>query len=363
MISLHEGSSSVPRSEVPTELVHLIIENLVVDNEDFRADLKSCSLVTKPWVPICRSYLFKEVEIGPIYTLQKRQFLVSILQKEPRLSNFIRKITFTSSSGEHTGNWADKSNCDKSLLALLQLPNVRNLSIKFSGGRNFATYMSDVQHFEWCSVMDRYLSTNQLTTISLIGLNNIDILSILSSQQLTTLQITNCEVVSILSSLPSLFAKQPSFQLKSLKARSVRNLCMPLLALCPHLEAMHLESLRFAKLDHDFDVPFVTTFPSLTTLNVGWVFDWEYPSTRQPFFPNIKSLELHYPFDASTLPQMCTLQSLQLEFDENEDTLDWDVFSKLVNDSYPGKSSRSFISNKRSQYHSISFDFPSRMVM
>ncbi|KAF9046746.1 hypothetical protein BJ165DRAFT_1190652 [Panaeolus papilionaceus] len=313
MISLHGGSFSVARSKIPVELVHLIIENLAVDNEDFRADLKSCSLVTKSWVPICRSYLFKEVEIGPIYTLQKRQFLVSILQKEPHIADFVKEIKFSSFlSGDNTSNLNHELNRDKSLFTLLQLPNVHTLSIDVN--RVEQKYSNHTNDSEWCSVLDRYLSTNQLTTIFLIGLRNLDILSILSSQQLTTLQITDCEVVSILSSLSSLFEKQPSFQLKRLIAYDVSNLCMPLLALCPHLETMHLESVRCTNLDRDFDVPFVPTFSSLTTLTMGRVYNWESPFTSQLLFPVIKSAELRQPSNTLKLPQMCTLQSLQLDF-------------------------------------------------
>ncbi|PPQ65155.1 hypothetical protein CVT24_011050 [Panaeolus cyanescens] len=318
---LEGGKRLQGQQVIPPEMFHHIFGYLAIENESFLADVQACSLVAKSWVPVCRSYLFKEVELGPHplnpRSLDRSRRLAAILKDHPDIANLVRHIKFSSFAA--SDNDLEEVD-DDSLSVLFGMSQAQALRLHMTydfDNEEPVPYRSGVQAFGWRSLLDRYVAANQLTTISLDGIRDVPLLSILSSSRLEDLSIVYCHVSDMpASSLPSIVGKNPCFTVKNLKVEHTTNLTLPLIGLCSGLQTMNLNNITFVEIDSETELPFTFSFPNLTHLGIERVRGWDRQLTaenKQPTFPAVTSVVIRSPNVDSSFPQFRTLRRLDLE--------------------------------------------------
>ncbi|PPQ65152.1 hypothetical protein CVT24_011047 [Panaeolus cyanescens] len=320
---------------LPIELIHLIIDLLAENNNSFVTDLKACSLVAKSWVPICRLYLFKKVEIGssiskPHQPLDRYRQLTALVSQNQGFAKFLRNIRFTSIAT--ADDEAEAEPLDNPSFTLSQMSEVRRLAIAAE-----ECYQPETTHFGWCYILDWYLSTRQLTSLSLRGTNDIPLLPILSSPHLTTLQVDYSRLSDGEYLLSQILAQRHPLALEVLKLGSVKCFPLSLLGLCPNLRTMSLYSVSFIGSDN---IKFPIAFPRLTSLKIGSIEGWNLrdgtisATGGNLGFPAVTSVEVYCPL--KNLPPVQTMECLTLFYEEDhyeKDQIDWSKLSRLINDS------------------------------
>ncbi|PPQ65153.1 hypothetical protein CVT24_011048 [Panaeolus cyanescens] len=287
-------------NELPMELIDLIIGHLYDDiyNDEWHppiTDLKACSLVAKLWVPVCHSYLFQAIYIGSSISMDWYQRLAALIKQNQSIAKFIRKIRFRTVQGVpptfDDADIASVESLDNPFPVISQMSEVRSLDIMKQGGR----YQTGTAYVGWCYLLDWYLSTKQLTSISLTGIDEVPILSILLSPQLTTLNIADCRLAGVEESLSDLRSQHPPFTLENFTRLSAS--CF---------------SRGFKGWDLSEETHCVADEPMA--------------------FPAVTSFKLRCPL-GSKFPRFRTLQSLSLIYYTSNYTFDWSELSQFVNDS------------------------------
>ncbi|PPQ65154.1 hypothetical protein CVT24_011049 [Panaeolus cyanescens] len=329
-------------NQVPMELIDLIIGHLRDDSQSFVTDLKACSLVARSWVPVCRAYLFKEVHIVSSaiepHSMDRYKQLAALIKQNQTIAKFIRSIQFITILTVGDVDIASVESLDNHFPVISQTSEVRSLDITIEGGRK--RYQTGTAYFGWCYLLDWYLSTKQLTTISLTGIDEVPILSILLAPQLTTLNITGCYLASTVeeSSL-DLRSQHSSFALENLKAHFITGFSSSLLGLCTRLRVMDLYSVAFTGSNNTNELA-LPAFPRLASLEVGSIDGWDLSegthcvADGHTVFPAVTSFKVLCPLE-SKFPRFRTLQSLSLIYDGSDYAFDWSELSQLVNDSLP----------------------------
>ncbi|PPR07875.1 hypothetical protein CVT24_005612 [Panaeolus cyanescens] len=322
---------------LPVELLYLIFENL--DS----SDLKVCSLVAKLWASLCRPYLFKKVDLGPYFSQKTKKIvtkrvarLTAVIKKYPYLLDSIRQVDFTLPHLLVTW-YRRKVNVDgpvtnESLSNVLQFPNVQNLNIHLwqCGITDDETYRAGTRHFGWRFLLDQSIAANQLTSVSLSGLSEVPILSILSCQNLTSLSMTCCKMMDVAPSLPVILTQKKGFTLNHLRAEVVENLPLPLSRLCFSLQSITgLRDTVFSQVESVASVLYSPSFPSVTSLDFGYVVGWD----NNTSFPAVTSLKICSYFNG--LPRFGKVEKFDLSFRDSDEYQDqqWDELSRILHDS------------------------------
>ncbi|PPR07880.1 hypothetical protein CVT24_005617 [Panaeolus cyanescens] len=313
---------------LPNELLYRIFDDLAAayryrhpgQPELFLANMRTCSLVAKSWVPLCRTYLFEKIQVdlytSPTLDSVKNRRLATILNDHANLADCVRGITFEINHQIQPSDAVREELAKDHLSIFFQLSNVRTLDIRSKGKRVSYEPDGNAEKLGWHSCLDRHVGAENLTSLLLSDIDNVPILAILSSPYLTRLTISKCRLSDTVTlSLPSLYAKRPDYALEHLDAHHVKNLSLLVLGLCSHLRTMKLFIVYFAlESNVDIQAPFI--FPDLALLAITVADGWHnIPSQMlgtnpgdEPKLSDIALLKINGSFE--DLPPFCAVQSL-----------------------------------------------------
>ncbi|KAF9046745.1 hypothetical protein BJ165DRAFT_1473957 [Panaeolus papilionaceus] len=331
---------------MPPDVLGLIFNNLIsecpISGKDMR-HLRACCLVSKSWVHLCRSRLFRDVEVG-IWKVNagRRKRLAQIVENQPAIGNFIRKISYTGPYGYDE----ESEGRDKCLFSLLRLPNVQELAISSFDDQNYQK--AGVHYFGWRALLDHNLSSGTLTKVSIDGVNNLPLLRIISSQNLEEVKLSRCSISDLKATQSRSFIQESKSSLTSFEAcnLNVRDLWWPLLAVaCPRLRFINLSTPMTQEEDISFkpQLNYPTPFWNVTSLSVTGIDCCRHlQEASQPMFPVLTTLSLQSPFlkphmSTNGFPSFRGLQKLKFNVSPDEEdqvtfeNFDWDILGGLVN--------------------------------
>ncbi|KAF9046737.1 hypothetical protein BJ165DRAFT_1611116 [Panaeolus papilionaceus] len=342
-------SSNIAEREttVPYDVLELIIDNLASNDTAFEKnqvlnDIQTCCLVSRSWVHLCRSRLFKEVEIGIKATNpNQRKRLAFIISKQPSIGTFIRKITYT----RPVDGDEEKGGYDKHFSSFFGLPNVRTLEILSHRPQSYGNV--GLHYFGWRSILDNYLSSGQLTSLSIKGLHDLPFLCILSSPLLDNLKLVCGSVSSLHPTATDRGIQIPHSKLTSIEATHVEGLSWPLLAnACPCLKSIRYAADSVEADDLHPKPIHLISFPRVTFLSISGVYCNYLGSLGEGAFPEITTLHVYPPFSRATdtttegSPLFGGLQTLKFCVNPGQriemmsfESFDWDLLWRLVNSS------------------------------
>lgn len=307
--------------KLPPDILELILDSLIYDSgAGIRRDtrpLQACCLVCKSWVYLCRSRLFQDIEIGlwrEEIKPARRKRLANIIKDQPSIGNFIRTIGYTGTQGYDE----ETEGRDECLSFFIGLPNVRNLEILSSNSQDYGK--AGVQYFGWRLLLDHYISSGQLTRVSIAGADNLPLLRIVSSPALEKLTLFNCSIASLHKawSLPDVQVATES-RLTFFQGYDVRHLWWPHLAiLCRQLKRLSLTEVTDDEDTEGDNIPDLQnthplTFPRVASLSISGADLSKYVGeTSAAIFPAVTGLHVYRPFsETCPLPRFQGLQTLK----------------------------------------------------
>ncbi|PPR02147.1 hypothetical protein CVT24_011397 [Panaeolus cyanescens] len=191
-IVLNASNQEPPAPFLPTEIVELIIDNLVPEGRHPRVaydELTSCSLVCRTWLHACRRRIFSHVET-PVYDGVRaipgqppnEDKLIEVLNRNPTLLGNVRQVTYNV--------YQQEGNEDASISILLRLPLVKRLSIHCARYTSFESANERGSNFR--SLLMHYISTGNLSHLSVSKIDKLPMNDILSTPSLECLIVHDC---------------------------------------------------------------------------------------------------------------------------------------------------------------------------
>ncbi|KAF9046744.1 hypothetical protein BJ165DRAFT_1611122 [Panaeolus papilionaceus] len=269
---------------VPLDVVDLILHHLTFGMTYYircspsiaMRTLYSCRLVCKSWLYLCRSYIYREIQLGNTSreSLHEVQRLDRLIQTEPSIGSMVRTLGHNDfeSDSEDSMDIVTWERRDEFLSCLRRMPNVRHLEIFCTAWHCYEE--AGFRCLGWRVTFDYYVSCRNLTSLCIWGVGDLPVLPIISSPNLEQLQLDKCFFLDLNPGLSSRAAQACKSKLKSLKAKTMLldNVLWPLFAIIhPHLE--HLALIALSRENDDW-YPHSISFPHLTSLFIRDWSDW-----------------------------------------------------------------------------------------
>lgn len=262
---------------VPLDIVDLILRHLTFDMAYHHVGkvmltLRACCLVSKSWLYLCRSYLFREIQVGygSQGSLHELRGLARRIKTEPSIGSMVRTLGHNDPNDSmDIVTWKRR---DEFLSCLRRMPNVRHLEIFCTAWHGYEE--AGLRCLGWRVTLDYYVSCRNLTSLCIWGVGDLPVLPIISSPNLEKLELDECSFFDLNSGVPSRAAQACKSKLKSLRVNTMLldDDLWPLFTIInPHLE--HLTLIALSRENDDW-YPHPISFPRLTSLFIRDWSDW-----------------------------------------------------------------------------------------
>ncbi|PPQ82445.1 hypothetical protein CVT24_002466 [Panaeolus cyanescens] len=165
------------------EIFELILDCLAEDVDT--QTLHTCSLVCKAFVEPSQRLLFRTLIIWD-WDLPPAVLFEEFVRKNEKVVGYITHMDYTVGRMCSSGRGLSSQNEQHTIQSLLLLPNLQNLCIRNQDSSKSPGFVYD-------NLFRHYLSTGRLTTLSLSTLDNVPILTILSSPTLQRFTTKFCK--------------------------------------------------------------------------------------------------------------------------------------------------------------------------
>ncbi|PPQ80940.1 hypothetical protein CVT24_012872 [Panaeolus cyanescens] len=223
---------------LPIEIVELIIDGLLMRRVwqplEVLQHLKTCSLVCRTWSDLCQRRIFAFLEIGHRIAPKDINFaterrLIRILEEKPSLMTHVKHLSYVGGR-----LWDECRRVDPSLSVFLQFPRVSRLSMSCITGSFEKCGRNGYYGFR--AILTRYLSTGNLSLLSISGIKQLPIHDILASSSLKGLSLQSCTFKTE-KEIPG----PQDASLKYLRLESNYNVSWDLFRSCTQLETLVIE--------------------------------------------------------------------------------------------------------------------------
>ncbi|KAF9052000.1 hypothetical protein BJ165DRAFT_927992 [Panaeolus papilionaceus] len=280
----------------PVEIFELIIDqHQNMDDRDRSEDLKRFCSVSKGFRQICEPYIFRTIsintEVDYLPTIRK---LVNLLVQQPRLSTYIRCMSFTLQ-----GDTRDPSTALPDLPCLPMLEDLQISSRYRTISYSKILYPSGTLEYH----LPRHCLSSSTVNLRRVGLCSIDavpILHILSFPQLEVLDLTYCLLDYETQPSPSV-SDSTVFSVRKLVILRTTNFRPSTLHMCSQLEEFRFHPffpIHTDDITPPTGVNLSLFFRALRALDCYANFDWSAVcgadgATSQKAFPALTTLVLH----------------------------------------------------------------------
>ncbi|PPQ68698.1 hypothetical protein CVT24_007583 [Panaeolus cyanescens] len=259
----------------PIELLTEIIKHLAASskkNAQLKITMKPLCLVSKDFLELCRHYVLREIDIGFIdngqeASIQRLKSLARLLKDQPSLAQHVRSIVGSfSNPTRSTGPFAIP-NSDAALTPFFDLPNVTSIIISHNNPEGYdsdseghdsdseghdsisegdewapALLLPDTSSYGRDSLLGNYLAhSSSLTTLTLHRMEQIPMVTILSSPTLTALIVNDCCIQDV-RTMPPASVISSGFNLVEYHSVQTHENSNFLLSCCSNLQRVFFDS-------------------------------------------------------------------------------------------------------------------------
>ncbi|PPQ83583.1 hypothetical protein CVT24_004853 [Panaeolus cyanescens] len=224
--------------------------------------------------------MFNTVHIYMYKDLNRTQKLAAAINNNPTLATYIRELDFYD-RGQRDRCQPIGADQDGSLDPFLNLPNLQHLKVNGRGGKTYGVAPSGMEAslFSFQRVLDQYMTSSTLTTLSLHSISRLPILDIMRCPNLENLTLNSHDLKSWNNPAPSDVLTR-GFKLKTILNTSTHDVTISLLAYCPNLESIHFAKMGGPPEPRQERFPInatpLKTFNNVTFIESWGPVDWPY---------------------------------------------------------------------------------------
>ncbi|KAF9052143.1 hypothetical protein BJ165DRAFT_1525000 [Panaeolus papilionaceus] len=231
----------------PNEIFQLIVDEIAHTDDEFqKATLRSLTLVSRDFVPICQPHLFRQITFGRLGSKgAARQRLQHVLITKPLLSRYVERVNYTVEESTNTDastyklmpgmTPAQEEEDDRSIFNTFA--NLKTLSILSS--------RSATQNPNCIAAVHRILRANtvleNLTTLTITRVDNLAMIIVFAIPNLLHLTLSDCEC-TCLGQPPELYLNEPVDAISNLRLK-LTTLVLGGVSVFPHRFFQYMENL------------------------------------------------------------------------------------------------------------------------
>ncbi|KAF9045080.1 hypothetical protein BJ165DRAFT_131931 [Panaeolus papilionaceus] len=321
---------------IPSEIFGLIIADIASEGDTTLKDLQAVSLVCRHFLVLCTPHLFAHLRIKVSSSgIQYIRHLFQLLDANPSLAKHTTKLTVICEA-RHT-LVVDSTSKDSIVISIeplikrfLSLPKIDSLSIQGSPlpmmlGEDPWYIMSPPHGSGYPLFLDRYTTTNHITTLSLTGIMEVPYLNVLLIPNLIFLELKHCCGELSLAEAPA--SRELALEIK--KGKSVSSIKhffaenvqiispIHIARFLPNVETMYLKEIKWDVLAGFWDMD--DEWIDLVMLSGSQPRWLTYPNLRKLTSMGAVSLQV-FGNQRSGIKQLPALKELELQQQK-----DWDV--------------------------------------